>query len=566
MRFLDPPAPIPPTPADEIERRVERVAQKKDEWTKTPIVARIAFLRRCIDGVMAVAPRWVDAGCRMKGIDPASPLAGEEWLVGPWETVRNLRLLVEALAAGGAPRPPRMRRLPSGQQIAEVFPANLIDDLLFRGFRAEVWVEPGKPASQGAIYKAPPGPCKVALVLGGGNVSSIPSMDVLYKLFAENEVCVLKVNPVNDFIGPILEEAFRPLIDEGFLAIVHGGADVGDRLASHPKIDTLHVTGSDRTYDAIVWGPPETRAQRKAEGARRNPRPFSAELGCVTPILVVPGPWSSADLRWQARHVAGMVTQNASFNCNAGKVLVLARGWLQRDAFVREVRAALARTPPRKAYYPGAAERWRGFVDRYPQAEIVGREADGVVPWTYIPDVPPRAGEHALVSEAFCGVLAEVTLDADDAAAFLDKATAFANDACWGTLSATVLVHPQTMRDHREALARTIAELRYGGVGVNCWSAVAYALVSTSWGAFPGHTPEDIRSGAGVVHNALLFDHPQKSVVYAPFRIRPTPVWFPDHKNLAGLGRAMTELEAARANAGRAGTFRRFLRVLSQVL
>ncbi len=33
-----------------------------------------------------------------------------------------------------------------------------------------------------------------------------------------------------------------------------------------------------------------------------------------------------------------------------------------------------------------------------------------------------------------------------------------------------------------------------------------------------GNTPEDIQSGIGVVHNALLFDSSQKSVARAPFR------------------------------------------------
>jgi hypothetical protein len=47
------------------------------------------------------------------------------------------------------------------------------------------------------------------------------------------------------------------------------------------------------------------------------------------------------------------------------------------------------------------------------------------------------------------------------------------------------------------------------------------------------------------VHNALLFDHPQKSVVRAPFRIRPTPAWFTDHKNLPELGRRLVAYEQA---------------------
>ena len=248
---------------------------------------------------------------------------------------------------------------------------------------------------------------------------------------------------------------------------------------------------------------------------------------------------------FQARQVAGMVAQNASFNCNAAKVLVVARGWLQREAFLRKVHEAIARTRARKAYYPGAEDRYRSFLANYPQARVLGTSGEGVVPWTVIPDVPDTKGEYALNTEAFCGVLAEVTLDATTAPEFLAKAVDFANDRCWGTLSCSLLVHPTTADEHAAELDRAIANLRYGGIGVNCWAASVYALVTTTWGAFPGHPPEDIQSGAGVVHNAFLFDHPQKSVVRAPVRIRPTPAWFADHKNLAALGRRLTLLEAS---------------------
>jgi len=33
--------------------------------------------------------------------------------------------------------------------------------------------------------------------------------------------------------------------------------------------------------------------------------------------------------------------------------------------------------------------------------------------------------------------------------------------------------------------------------------------------------------------------------VSAPFRIRPTPAWFSDHKNLLELGRRLVDFEAA---------------------
>ena len=42
----------------------------------------------------------------------------------------------------------------------------------------------------------------------------------------------------------------------------------------------------------------------------------------------------------------------------------------------------------------------------------------------------------------------------------------------------------------------------------NGWTGVNFGLGVTSWGAVPGHTRDDIVSGVGVVHNALLLDHP----------------------------------------------------------
>jgi acyl-CoA reductase-like NAD-dependent aldehyde dehydrogenase len=545
-KFPEPPAAVAPTSIAEVDAAVARVAARRDAWLGTGIEARIALLRRCLLGVTEVASGWAADMCRVKGLSPDEPLAGEEWLGGPVTTARNIRLLIEALQAGGQPRPPRVSQRPSGQYVVRVMPADLREKLMFAGVTADVWIEPGKPPTQGRIYREKkPSSGKVALVLGAGNVSSIPPMDVLYKLFVEDEVVVLKMNPVNAVAGPHIERAFASLVADGFLAVVYGGAEVGAHLANHPQIDTLHVTGSDRTYDAIVWGAdPEEQQRRKAEGTPLNPRPFSAELGCVTPCLVVPGDWSDADLEFQARHVASMVAQNASFNCNAAKVLVTARGWDKREKFLAKVHAALGRARARKAYYPGAEARYRGFLDRYPQARPLGGAVEGVVPWTVIPDVPAQQGEYALSNEAFCGVLAEVELDAAGPAEFLRAAVGFANDACWGTLSCMLLIDEATQKLHAGALDRAIEDLRYGGIGINVWAGVIYGLVSPTWGAFPGHPSTDIQSGAGVVHNTFMLDHPQKSVLRAPFRIAPTPAWFFDHKNLRALGQKLLTLEA----------------------
>ncbi|MCB9758348.1 MAG: aldehyde dehydrogenase [Alphaproteobacteria bacterium] len=544
--FPEPPPAIDPTPVDALDRAAERLTARKQDWATLGIPRRVDYLRRIIDGLMEVAPAWVADGCRNKGIPLGDALAGEEWLTGPVTTVRNARLLLEALEHGGAPKPPALHTRPDGQVVARVFPTNLQDRLMFAGTSAEVRILPGKPATQGRIYRESGGSGAVCLILGAGNVSSIPPMDALHKLFVENEVCLIKMNPVNEWVGPHLERAFRCLIDDGFMAIVYGGIEVGKHLTDHPSVDTLHVTGSDRTYDAIVWGTdPEERARRKAAGDRLNERPFTAELGCVTPVIVVPGQWSEADLDYQARSVAGMVTQNASFNCNAAKVVVTDKAWPQREAFLERLRSVLAGSRPRKAYYPGAEARYSGFLDYYPDAERLGREGDDIVPWTLIPDVPPEAGEYALTNEAFCGVLAETSLEGGSAAAFLNQAVQFANDDCWGTLSCMLIIDPRTEKANKAALERALDELRYGGIAVNGWAGLVYGLCVTTWGAYPGHPPEDIRSGVGVVHNTFLFDHPEKSIVRQPFRQIPPPIWFDSHRSLSLLGQKLLEMEAS---------------------
>jgi acyl-CoA reductase-like NAD-dependent aldehyde dehydrogenase len=531
------------------------LANRKQQWLTVNIPQRIDYLRRCVAGVQAVAAEWVKISCQIKGIDFNSNLAGEEWMAGPFATLVNLQQLVQALQANGQPQPIGWRTAANGQAIAQVFPRTVQEKILWLGFRAEVWMQPNLPLTQGAIYRQKSQLGQVALVLGAGNITAIAPMDSLYKLFVEDQVVLLKMNPVNAAIGPVLEQAFQPLIADGWWQVVYGGADLGQYLCHHDQIDTVHITGSHHTHDAIVWGGQE-QAKHKATGQPKLTKPISSELGCVTPILVVPGPWSASDLAWQARHVASMVAHNASFNCAAAKLLITAEGWPQRQQFLAQVEQALADIPPRHAYYPGAQGRYQQFLDRYPQAKPLHDRSETIVPWTFIAGVPAQAGEYALSQEAFCGLLTEVSLKADSEAEFLEQAVNFTNQRVWGNLSCVVLVHPSTQQRLRAKFEPAIAALRYGSIGINVWTGVGFLLAATAWGAFPGNSLSDIGSGRGVVHNTYLFDHPQKSVVYAPFRIFPTPAWFAGHRSLRQLGQALVEYEAAL-------TWGKFLRVVN---
>ena len=104
---------------------------------------------------------------------------------------------------------------------------------------------------------------KVALVLGAGNASMLVPSDFLYKLFVEKQVVILKLNPVNAYLGQVLQSGFRALIEHGFLRIAYGGSHEGSYLWHHPAVDEIHTTGSDKTYEDVVFGPGPDGARRK---------------------------------------------------------------------------------------------------------------------------------------------------------------------------------------------------------------------------------------------------------------------------------------------------------------
>ena len=387
-----------------------------------------------------------------------------------------------------------------------------------------------------ALRESDPQP-KVTLVLGAGNIAAIPPLDVLAALYTHNSVALLKLNPVNAYLEPVLARVFSSLIEEGFVRVTGGGADVGRYLTAHPGIDAIHLTGGERTHNAVA--------------AVARDKTITSELGNVTPVIVVPGPWSDPDLKFQAAHVATMKLHNAGANCIAAQLLVTPQSWERRTAFLDNVREALHNAPPRPAYYPGAPERVRAAAASRTGAESLGAGSDGVQR-VFVPGLDAANAADALFhDEAFAPVLGETALPGADAAAFLRNAVAFVNAVPHGTLGVSILIHPRTMAELGPAFDEAIAALRYGCVAINSWPGVGFLLASASWGAYPGNTLDAVGSGIGVVHNAFLFDHPQKTVLRQPFApfprslgdgertLLPTPPWFVTHRRADSVARKL---------------------------
>lgn len=538
----------PPTSHAAIDQALAELQLGAQRLAASSLAERISWAQSCIAAIDATAHEWVEAACQAKRIPAGSAARAEEILVGPFSVARYLRLTIatlDELRTRPQPRLPGAPRVVHGQIRVPTFPTrHLYDAILFRGMTADTWLEPDAAldnlcgdAPDRLARRTPPTP-HLALVLGAGNVSAIPVTDALTMILQNDAAVLLKMNPVNDYLGPIFERALRPLIDAGCLRLVYGGAEVGAYAIDHAAVDSVHITGSTASHDAIVWG--ADPAERRERQAANNPlvtKPVTSELGNVTPWAIVPGDYTDAQLHSQAESIAASIANNASFNCIATKMLITWKRWSARERFLDLVNSILERIPPRYAYYPGAPERFAAF-----SGQPAPQQSDGQLPWVVRRDVTPDADARLFQQESFVCVAGETALDADSPLEFLEQAVDFMNNQLWGTLAAAITIPEQVRRHHDAELDAALRRLRYGSIGINQWPGVAYALMSPPWGAFPGASLANVQSGRGFVHNTCLLDRPQKTVLRAPLTMFPKPSWFSTHRRPEPLAWKLCEL------------------------
>jgi aldehyde dehydrogenase (NAD(P)+) len=533
-----------------INTAIEELQAAKSRWARMPVEEKLGFLDGLRRATYEHSRRWVEHATRAKGLTMSSPVAGEEWIAGPFGVIDALNSLEVTLNRVSGETDildgHAMHTRPNGQLVVDVMPSTAVEKLLFSGSKAEVWMDPSITYDNvhehvAEFYRQEEPEGAVCAVLGAGNVSSIAPLDVIYKLFNEGQVSILKMNPVNEYLGEVFEDIFSDLIASGFVRFVYGDGGVGSYLVTHDGIDTIHLTGSEATYYAIRFGSGEEGQENREKDQPINDKPISAELGGVNPTIVIPGDWSKADLKFQADHVVSQKMNNSGFNCVAAQILILPDSWELADEFVGEIRSQMAALEDRDAYYPGVGDRCNAVVTGSGSVETFGTEHKRFL----VTGLDPTAtNDAAFNTEYFGPALSVVQLPSPDVPQYLANAVTFANQVLEGTLGATLIIHPKTEKKNAAAFGKAIEDLEYGGIGINIWNAAVYLQSRCPWGAYPGHAPTDIGSGIGVVHNTIMLGRTQKSVYRAPFapyhrtatkgelHVAPKPIWYLSNKSM----------------------------------
>ena len=210
-----------------------------------------------------------------------------------------------------------------------------------------------------------------------------------------------------------------------------------------------------------------------------------------------PGQWSAKELEFHAENIATQLANNGAFNCNAARVIITHEGWPQREAFLDALRRTYGRIPQRHPYYPGARDRFATWVEANAErAETYGVTNERYLPWAFIPGwITPTTEDISFTQESFCGVQVETPIPAESIGDLPAPGGRLLQRDALGHAQRRPDRAPGDRAAPRAAIDQAIADLEYGSVVVNHWPALAYGFGVTTWGAWPGHTYQDIQSG-----------------------------------------------------------------------
>lgn len=527
----------------EIDQALADLEAHKQEWADLGINERINLFRETLDLTKQIANQFIKLDIK-NCLIPENSLDTALSYVQVSTLFRCMHLYLQALEdikKFGRPHysySPVI--LPNGQVSLQIFPETLKERILYYGVKAEIWFEPGVqpgdlPGLQARPYHTTPREGKIALVLGTGNYASLAIVDILYKLINELRVVILKVHPLTEFVGEIIKECFAPFVKAGFLRIVYGGAGEGEYIATRPQVDEIHMTGGLKTFETVIFGSGVQGEENKRNRKPRFNKVVTGELGNVTPVIVVPGPWTKEDIEKKAENIFANMVINNGYTCICNRLMILPENWSASEEMYKKIRQLFHQFERPVAYYPGSEQRIREAIKAHPGCEVIGEFSNDKTPWVFASHLKADKRYFCFEQEVFGSFYGGVDLAANSTPEFIDKAVEFCNETLWGTLGISIVVHPESLKDPaiKAAIDRAIANLRYGTIGVNTIAGLGYMIGRSGWGGYPNSPYDNAQSGIGWVKNILMFDRIQKTVTYGPFHFPLNFTSSPDRLTIA---------------------------------
>jgi len=508
----------------DIDRFITTLRTKSKEFNSISNVQLASMLEETISNIKEVSFFWATICSDNKGTTK-TPAEGEEWLGGPFASVLATQYYIKSLTNDDDLA---KKKYNSEENSYKVFPNNFTERITFPFIDAKVFFNKSmsfddinKYRGFSKRYDIDP---SITLVLGAGNFSSIPYLDVLYHLITRKSVILLKLNPVNEYLKPVFEKVFQNFIERGYIIVTTGNIDESKYMATHPGINHIHLTGSDKTFEDIVYGRELTEKERRTKSLSKiNNKPITSELGNVTPIIIHPGKWSTSDIKYQARKIVTAKLNNNGFNCIAAQVVVLPDGWGQTDTLIKFVKHYMSKAKERKAYYPESIERLEKLEKDKGYERV---NALSCVTPHLTREI--KAYSKFEIDEVWSSTIYFKKIEYTSMEDFANKAIDYCNDELWGNLGVSVIIKDHDRKFNKHVTNLYIDKLNYGTVAINEWAAIGYIIPQLPWGGFPGNKDNDIQSGQSVVHNSMLFESPLKGIVETKFRISRLidPPWF----------------------------------------
>ena len=526
----------------DLDRNINRLRIHSVEFAALPNEELIELLEKTIENIQGIAYYWATLSAEKKQILQKHK-EGEEWLGGPFVSILTTQYYIEYLKGNSQLNEDNFN---PNTNSYKVFPNKFIESLTFPLLNAEIRFNKSmsfKQIEEFRGFNQRIGQSdNVTLVLGAGNVSSIPFLDTLFHLVAKRSSILLKLNPVNDYLLPVFEKVFAEFIERGFISVVNGNLNTSRYLTKHRSIDAIHLTGSNYTYENIVYDRNLTDKERSLSNIPKvNKKPIFSELGNVTPIIIHPGKWSNSELKFQARKIATAKLNNSGFNCIAAQVIVLPKGWRSTEKLKKYIKFYLNKIGDTTSYYPGAHESLDNLKTNG-NYELVNESSCSTPFMTADLDVDEKYSS----SEVWNTTLYFKELEYADNDSFADISTTYVNNELWGNLGASVLIKGSKKKQNKHVVDKYKDNLNYGTVAINEWSAIAFIIPTMPWGGFPGNKDNDIQSGQGYVHNAYFFESPLKGIVETNFRFSRfiDPPWFVNNKKAHRLFKNLTYYQA----------------------